>query len=181
MNPQPRLFTLPPNENVSVQLRFTPPAKHRSGRVVEDALIFGELLVSFANEEEQKIRLQAHMNHPQIDVNPVRLNFQQLHVESVAALTMTLTNPTFCDAHWTATHQPKALASTFSRSMGASTSHASGLQTTTGIMTTVPADTQGHALEMVGTDDPSIFLFDPPGGIIKGTANRPTIPAITVR
>lgn len=38
-----------------VKLRFTPPAKHRSGRVVDAALIFGELQVTFANEEEQMV------------------------------------------------------------------------------------------------------------------------------
>uniref|UniRef100_A0A6U4Y8X3 Uncharacterized protein n=1 Tax=Hemiselmis andersenii TaxID=464988 RepID=A0A6U4Y8X3_HEMAN len=43
---------------------------------------------------------------------------------------------------------------------------------------------QTSGVEFVGVDDPSVFTFDPPGGVIKGTGNRPVIPAtriLTVR
>jgi hypothetical protein len=172
--PPPQLFTLPPNDNVQVKLRFTPPAKHRSGRVVDDALIFGEMQITFANEEEQLVRLQAHMLHPEIIVSPSEVNFQTLHVESVAALTLSFKNDTFCDANWSIVHQPKTLASSMSRTANTNTMASTG---TGGMEAT-------SGLEFIGVDDPSVFSFDPPSGTVKGKGNRPTIAAskvITVR
>eukprot|EP00961_Rhodomonas_salina_P132172 1778832-Rhodomonas_salina.1 len=43
----PKLFTLPPNDSVLAKIRFTPPAKHRTGRTVDDALLFGDLVWAF--------------------------------------------------------------------------------------------------------------------------------------
>lgn len=124
-----------------------------------------------------QIRLQAHMLHPEIVVSPSELNFQTLHVESVAALTMSLSNATFCDANWSIVHQPKTLASSLTRGMNAAGGPGNIMSSTSGAGGGMEA-TSG--LEFIGVDDPSVFSFDPSSGVVKGTGKRPSLPATKV-
>lgn len=64
------LFTLPPNDSVLAKIRFTPPAKHRTGKTVDDALLFGDLVMLYSNEEAQRLPLEAHIYHPQLNLHP---------------------------------------------------------------------------------------------------------------
>lgn len=176
----PKLFTLPPNDSVLAKIRFTPPAKHRTGRTVDDALLFGDLVMLYSNEETQKLPLEAHIFHPQLNVMPERLDLSTLHVESTATATLALTNPTYADASWTIVHQPKLnpLSSTQLRTGapkvdtplpgGATQTIPLGMTTTGG----------------TGLDDPEVFSFEPSSGVIRGNRDRPTIAStqiVTVR
>ena len=165
-----KMFTLPPNDCVVVRIRFTPPSKHRSGRVVDDVLLFGEITMTFTNEEVQKLPLEAHLRHPQLDILPEELNFSTLHVESTASVPITLTNPTYADATWKIVHAPKNLGLTM-RSSTAKSSEMAG----TGGRGSSSAIALPSQDEPVYEDDGGVFSFEPSSGVIKGNAKRPTI------
>jgi len=175
---RPQLYTLPPNDCVVVRVRFTPPSKHRSARVVDDVLLFGELSISFSNEEVQKLPLEASVRHPQLDMVPEELDFSTLHVESTAAITLQLTNPTYADATWKIVHAPKNLGLT--RTSGMNSTMASARAGTAG----TAAIAMPNANAPVFEDDADVFSFEPSHGVIKGNAKRPTIgqtKVVTVR
>ncbi len=167
---RPQMYTLPPNDCVVVRVRFTPPSKHRSGRVVDDISLFGELSISYSNQEVQKLPLEASVRHPQLDMSPAKIDFSTLHVESTAAITLMLTNPTYADATWKIVHAPKNL--------GMTRTSASGSLGGTG---TIALPNQNAP---VFEDDSEVFSFEPSSGVIKGNAKRPTIgetKVVTVR
>ncbi|EKX39969.1 hypothetical protein GUITHDRAFT_143127 [Guillardia theta CCMP2712] len=166
---KPQLFILPPKDNLVVRVRFTPPSKHRSGRVVDDQVLFGELVMLFSNEEVQRIELEAQIKHPQLDILPEELNFNTLHVESTAVLTLALCNPTYADAHFKIVHAPKLLTMT-------SALHAEGSSSNFKALTARTVETT--------VDDAEVFSFEPQSGVIRGNLLRPTIPEsviLTVR
>ena len=170
-----KMYTLPPNDCVVVRVRFTPPSKHRSGRVVDDVLMFGELSMTFSNEEVQKLPLEASLRHPQLDIIPEEMNFSTLHVESTASIPITLTNPTYADATWKIVHAPNLVLT--KRSTGSPLGGTRG-STNTGVIA-LPSQN-----EPVFEDDADVFSFQPSSGVIKGNSKRPTISEtkiITVR
>jgi len=175
--PRPQLYTLPPNDCVVVRVRFTPPSKHRSARIVDDVVLFGDLSINFSNEEVQRLPLEAHVRHPQLDLVPQELDFSTLHVESTAAITLMLTNPTYADATWKIVHAPKNLGLTRTSGMNSTLGSSRG-----GASTGVIAMPNANA--PVFEDDAEVFSFEPSSGVIKGNAKRPTIgetKVVTVR
>jgi len=156
---RPQMFTLPPNDTVVVRVRFNLPAKHRTSRTVDDAHLFGELKAVFENEEVQVMQLEALIIHPSLQVAPAELNFQTLHVESTSRVTICLTNAAYADASWSIVHAPRMTTLTTS------------LNTRSGTLA-------GTQKPQGPEDDVEAFSFHPPSGHIKGTAHRPTRPAV---
>jgi len=159
---RPQMYTLPPNDCVVVRVRFTPPSKHRSARVVDDVLLYGELAINFSNGEVQKLPLEAGVRHPQLNMVPEEMDFSTLHVESTAAITLQLTNPTYADATWKIVHAPKNLGLTRNSRM------TTGTRTGTAVI-------MPNSNAPVFEDDKEVFSFEPSSGIIKGNAKRPSI------
>lgn len=166
---RPQMYTLPPNDCVVLRVRFTPPSKHRLARVVDDVLLFGELSINFSNEEVQKLPLEASVRHPQVDMVPEEMNFSTLHVESTAAITLALTNPTYADATWKIVHAPKNLGLT--ARTGMSSPLGGSRSATAGASVIALPDQNAPVFE----DDAEVFSFEPSAGVIKGNAKRPTI------
>ncbi|KXZ45748.1 hypothetical protein GPECTOR_51g734 [Gonium pectorale] len=116
---------LPPRESVDVTLRFMPgkgdwealpvrfaqmQAKQRIVETTTDYTSSGALTVAFANGDTQRLQLRAEMLHPKLLVNPRKLNFGRVHLQSPKELFVTLSNPTNVDAAWAVTvegHKPR--------------------------------------------------------------------------
>ena len=41
-----------------------------AGKTVDDALLFGDLVMLYSNEEAQRLPLEAHIYHPQLNLHP---------------------------------------------------------------------------------------------------------------
>mmetsp|Transcript_24193 Transcript_24193/g.76052 ORF Transcript_24193/g.76052 Transcript_24193/m.76052 type:complete len:1791 (-) Transcript_24193:597-5969(-) len=93
-------FLLPPRENVSVTLRFTPPKVESPDR--KDFEMKGTLWVCYSNGERQPLPLVARVLHPEVTVGPASLSFGLTHTQAPRRLKVTLTNPTLVDAAWSA-------------------------------------------------------------------------------
>lgn len=177
-HPRPQMYTLPPNDCVVLRVRFTPPSKHRSGRSVDDVVLFGELKITFSNEDVQRLELQASLRHPQLDMAPTEMDFHTLHVESTSAYTVMITNPTYADAAWKIVHAP---ANRLGHTAGGSSAALSGTRGSTRSSASVIVP---GASAPTFEDDAEVFTFEPSSGIIKGNAKRPTISetkVVTVR
>jgi len=157
-------LTLPPGHNVTVTMRFTPPAKHKS-RVVEDAQFSSDLTIAYTNNQVQVLPILANLYHPEVTIDVPSLDFGTQHSDVRACLTVTISNPSYSDASWSVAHQPKLYqATTFMASLAGD--EAKSLA----------------SAKKEPTDDPEVFTFEPSSGVLAGRGRRPNMPAtVTIK
>lgn len=119
------IVCLRPHEHVTVYVRYTPQhskqleatgmptgnleapegtgtqALHVSG-LVQNESVAGQLLITYQNNESQRVLLQARSLHPAVQPAVLKLDFGAVHLHSAKMLQLEVSNPTTVDATWSA-------------------------------------------------------------------------------
>jgi len=98
-----RVVSLPPGESAEVPVLFREP-EDREGAVA-DYSAAGEMLITFANGDQQSVPLHARVVHPEVTVAPAAVDFGEVHVKAPRPARLVLTNDTDADAEWVATER----------------------------------------------------------------------------
>eukprot|EP00698_Gefionella_okellyi_P026218 TRINITY_DN9911_c0_g1_i1.p1 TRINITY_DN9911_c0_g1~~TRINITY_DN9911_c0_g1_i1.p1 ORF type:complete len:1359 (-),score=249.35 TRINITY_DN9911_c0_g1_i1:815-4642(-) len=93
LKPPTLIFTLPPNDNVEVEVAFLPLSLN-----VERTT--GLLIVHFSNGSQQEFDLLATIEHPLLAATPSSLEFGVVRIGSYKELAFALSNPTEAEAVW---------------------------------------------------------------------------------
>ena len=102
-----RVYTLPPDENLQVSMRFKWVLPHdetvpRPLQYTDDGTFF----IRYTNSDTQEIPMHATILRPTVDVFPATHDFGMLRAGHVKTLTVYLGNPTKVDAEWELQHVP---------------------------------------------------------------------------
>jgi hypothetical protein len=175
-------YHLNPSDNISVKLRFTPSARHRNGKIVEDIKLSGGISISFSNGDAQQLGLEAVLHHPEVQLSAPAagvLEFGTLHVECERTLLCTVTNVSHCDAAVSFSHVKKAFqASALSKADDEEEAEAnSEVQ-----RAPPPARaSQPHVSPPVAQakviDDPGCFTFEPKEAVLRGRRWQAVVPS----
>jgi len=154
-------YHLNPSDNISVKLRFTPSARHRNGKIVEDIKLSGGISISFSNGDAQQLGLEAVLHHPEVQLSAPAagvLEFGTLHVECERTLLCTVTNVSHCDAAVSFSHVKKAFqASALSKADDEEEAEANS--------------------EAKVIDDPGCFTFEPKEAVLRGRRWQAVVPS----
>jgi hypothetical protein len=159
------MFTLGPNQSVSIDLRFDPsmmsdtkPIINLGGLGKETSNIMtkseinaqklvmstnGKLMIKFTNGSVQTIKIAADILRPMIAISPSQYFFGHVHLSQTRSIVLRIANPTVVDAAFTITHVPAPTP--------ISRAHKQ------------EAKLYAHLL-----DDPSAFKFSASSGLLKG-------------
>ena len=69
----------------------------------DDFSLHGQLVVTYANGDVQRLPLQGTVLHPALEVRPPAFDYGRVHVQSPKPLEVTLSNPPLVDAVWSIT------------------------------------------------------------------------------
>ena len=176
-------YHLNPADNISVRLRFTPSARHRNGKIVEDIKPAGGISISFSNGDSQELGLEAVLHHPEVQLSAPAsglLDFGTLHVECERTLLCTVTNVSHCDAAVSFSHVKKAFqASVLSKAddeeeaeASSEVGHALQPPCRAASLVSLLILTQAKVI-----DDPNCFTFEPKEAVLRGRRWQAVVPS----
>lgn len=103
------IFTLPPEDSLTLHLVFAPPRpapSQRPGVLVLDAKHEGQLNLHFSTGHTQTVQLTGLVHRPMLVCSPSEHDFGWVHCEGKCEFVLWVSNPTEVEATWRLVHVP---------------------------------------------------------------------------